>query len=208
MPVRSRFVLFTFCVALSLWTLVSAADAAEPNRPPAGLDESAGSVKREILAAVKLGLRQDLPADASRARKFVRVTERPFHVESTSTGALCRSITPNDPHVGHWIHVYVTQAGYRTLVNGKGEYPEGTLILKQKSVDQQARKTDLYTGMQKREKGYNPAAGDWEFFVLNSDATIVESVGRLRSCIGCHAPFRSTDFVSRRYVTAKDVARK
>jgi len=211
MRIRSRFALHAFCVVLS-WSFASAADVAKPNPPPAGLDKDA-SAKREILAAVRLGLRQDFPADAPRIKKLVGVTERPFYVEPTATSVACASVTQSNPMLDspreeHWIHVYVTPSGQRTLVTGKGEYPEGTLILKQKFFDEKGTKTDLYTGMRKREKGYNPAAGDWEFFVLNADATSVESVGRLRSCIGCHAPFRSTDFVSRRYVTAKDVARK
>ena len=42
------------------------------------------------------------------------------------------------------------------------------------------RRKALYTGMLKREKGYNPDAGDWEFFTLDSKAMLVTA--RVRTC--------------------------
>jgi hypothetical protein len=82
------------------------------------------------------------------------------------------------------------------ILSGKGTYPEGTMILKQKLSDAEGRRTDLYTGMLKREKGYNSTIGDWEFFVLDSKATAVTSAGKIESCIRCHKAYRDTDFVS------------
>jgi hypothetical protein len=94
------------------------------------------------------------------------------------------------------------------MMSGKGTYPTGTIILKEKFQDAAGTQTDLFTGMLKREKGYAPKTGDWEFFALNSDATAVTSAGNVQSCINCHAPLRDTDFVSRRYLTAKVAARR
>jgi hypothetical protein len=114
------------------------------------------------------------------------------------------SHVPPDPHEGKSIHVYVASRGYDTMKTGKGLYPRGTVILKEKFADAAGTKPVLFTGMLKHEKGYCAASGDWQFFVLNADATSI-TTGDTRSCVGCHAPFRDTDFVSRSYLTAKVV---
>jgi hypothetical protein len=54
--------------------------------------------------------------------------------------------------------------------------------------------------MLKREKGYHPEVGDWEFFVLNSNRTRVTELGRIESCIDCHTGYKNRDFVSRDYL--------
>jgi hypothetical protein len=182
--------------------------AADRNGPATVLNVVTRSEKQAILAYVKAVLREGAAPNSDREQKFVRVTNRPFHVVSPANSVACASGFPNNPHTGHWIHVFVTQGGYDAMRSGKGVYPKGTLILKQKFMDAAASKTDVFTGMLKREKGYNAEAGDWEFFVVNSNATTVRAAGRLESCIDCHAPFHSSDFVSRRYLTAKEITGK
>ena len=85
-------------------------------------------------------------------------------------------------------------------MTGKGTYPEGTVILKQKYLDEKASKTEFFTGMLKREEGYNPDAGDWEFFMLNASGTMVTANGRIESCVECHQKYAATDFVARDYL--------
>jgi hypothetical protein len=165
-------------------------------------------ISEEVLASIKLRLAEIDAPKSTRDAKLVRVTQEPFRVSPRSS-MLCRSPFPSDnplgPHEGHWIQVYVTPSGYDIIMSGKGVYPQGTVILKQKSRDGAGTKTVLFTGMLKREKGYNAEIGDWQFFVLDSDATTV-TTGNTRSCVQCHAPFHDTDFVSRSYVTSKAVA--
>jgi Cytochrome P460 len=160
------------------------------------------AVTDEILASIRLGLREAAAPKPARDAKLVRVTSKPFFVATI----LCEGAPPDDLHDGFWIHVYVTQKGRDTMMSGKGVYPKGTIILKQKFKDEAGTKTALFTGMLKREKGYDPEVGDWEFFVLNSEATAVRQARNIQSCIDCHAPFRASDFVSRRYLTAKGAA--
>jgi hypothetical protein len=107
---------------------------------------------------------------------------------------------PNGPHGDHWIAVFVTEDAAATMRSGTGIYPQGTIILKQKYADAAAKKTDLFTGMLKREQGYHPEVGDWEFFVLNSNRTRVSDLGRIESCVDCHVGFKDHDFVSRDYL--------
>jgi hypothetical protein len=160
------------------------------------------------LASIKHRLEEIGARESSRDDKLVRVTEQPFPVTSRFA-AMCAprpQQVPQDPHEGKSIHVFVTSGGYDTMKTGKGVYPRGTLILKEKFADAAGTKPVLFTGMLKRKKGYNAESGDWQFFVLNADATNV-TTDNTRSCISCHVPFRETDYVSRAYLKGTDVAR-
>jgi hypothetical protein len=159
-------------------------------------------LSQDALASIRVGLKEAGGPKPIRERKMVRITAKPFPVDTAQMQACRSGNSSNDPHQG-WIHVYVTQQGQDVMRTGKGVYPQGTVILKQKFSDPAGKYSDLFTGMVKREKGYNPEAGDWEFFALNSDATVSMTPHNVQSCIDCHAPFRATDFVSRRYLTAK-----
>jgi hypothetical protein len=100
------------------------------------------------------------------------------------------------------IHVYVTEAGVPMFRQRDGVFPVNTIVLKQKFSSLQASMPELYTGMIKREKGYNPRMGDWEFFTAKGDATAIISRGRIDSCMDCHQQFAKTDFVTKRYVSS------
>ncbi len=192
---------FLVAVSFSTSTAMLPGDQGAQSRVPglAALDE-------KELAALRVGLREAAGPDQSHPRKLVRITAEPFHVAAADF-ALCRAaIGPTDPHDG-WIHVYVTLGGQQVMQTGKGVYPPGTIILKQKLKDAAGKKAEFFTGMVKRAKGFNPEVGDWEFFVMNSEATVARPPLSVQSCVECHAPFRATDFVSRRYlVTARNAS--
>jgi Cytochrome P460 len=184
-------------IAVSFRAATLPGDQGDQSRVPA-----IAALGEKELAAIRIGLQEAAGPEQSHPRKLVRITAEPFHVEAADL-ALCRGpIGPSDPHDG-WIHVYVTQRGQQVMQSGKGVYPPGTMILKQKFSDADGKKAEYFTGMVKRAKGYDPEAGDWEFFVMNSEATVVRPPLNVQSCVDCHAPFRATDFVSRRYLTAK-----
>ncbi len=137
----------------------------------------------------------------AREAELIRVTEKPHQVPNL--GSLCSPPPAGSlftPHDEFWIHVFVTPEAAEVIKSGKGVYPEGTIILKQKFLDEAATQTEFFTGMRKREKGYNPAYGDWEFFTLDKTGTKVTARGKIDSCMDCHANFKATDFVSRKYL--------
>jgi hypothetical protein len=116
---------------------------------------------------------------------------------------VCSVVPPGrlfTPHDEFWIHVFINPEAADIIKSGKGVYPEGTIILKQKFLDAEAKQTEFYTGMRKREKDYNPRYGDWEFFTLDQAGTKVTARGKIDSCMDCHANWKETDFVSRKYL--------
>ena len=112
---------------------------------------------------------------------------------------LCAPPAFPSPHDNKFFDVYISQPGYPIILGGKGTYPEGTVILKQKYSDKSAKTTELYTGMLKREKGFNTLGGDWEYFVVSGDGKKVSERGAIQSCMQCHEMYSSTDYVTRHY---------
>jgi hypothetical protein len=169
-------------------------------------DEETG-LPEAVLTSIRLRLEEIGARQSTRDDKLVRVTQEPYSIRSRFA-AMCapgpQQVLP-DPHEGKSIHVFVTSRGYDTVKTGKGLYPRGTVILKEKFADAAGTKPLLFTGMLKCDTGYNTEAGDWQFFVLNADATTV-TTANTQSCIHCHAPFRKTDYVARTYLRGTDVA--
>jgi hypothetical protein len=138
----------------------------------------------------------------NRSATLASVTARPVYMESAAS-ALCADLSSVNaiaaPHEGRYIKVYISPESKQTLLEGKGVYPVGTLLVKEKCADAEFRKTELFTVMLKREAGYNSAAGDWEFLVLDRDARLTAN-GKIDSCMECHQRFQRTDYVSRVYL--------
>jgi hypothetical protein len=110
-----------------------------------------------------------------------------------------------NPHVYKFVKVFVTPAGEAAATGHECTHPPGTVLIKEKLPAASAggkkagTKPELFTGMLKRENGFNGEASDWEFFTVSGDATKITSRGKLNSCIECHKEFKQTDGVSRQF---------
>ena len=135
-----------------------------------------------------------------------RVTPAP-HRMADSTAALCRIAYNTNPHEGDtepaFCHVYVTQNGKGTMASGKGRYPQGAVLVKSKLASEKSNDPVLFTVMRKREAGYDPRNGDWEYAVLGGRSKRVLAQGRIESCISCHQKAASSDYVTRSYMKFK-----
>ncbi len=82
-------------------------------------------------------------------------------------------------------------------------FPVGSIIVKEKLATPSSSEPELLTVMTKREPGYNPRNGDWEYMALDGSGTKVQARGRLDRCQGCHILVKHTDYVSRNYLPYK-----
>jgi hypothetical protein len=134
--------------------------------------------------------------------KLTRVTEQRISRRAIHTDLCAPSDIPDHaklvgrPDVG--IHVYVTPASAGAFKDSAARFPVGTVVLKQKFPALNAKEADFYTGMLKRETGFNPGCGDWEFFTMAGDRRAVTARGRIESCMDCHRQYSKTDFVTKR----------
>lgn len=148
-------------------------------------------------------------AELTNKKLWTQVNDQPYHVSSQLDG-LCRAPMSQDykyeaersgnPHIAASIIVYVNNAGKQAMFEKQPHFPEGSIIVKQKLAPfYEHNQPVLYTVMRKREAGYNPAVGDWEFSVVSGDGKQLQASGKLENCQACHVGKKDTDFVFRPY---------
>jgi hypothetical protein len=148
-------------------------------------------------------------------KKWKKANPKPVRL-MTSFDLLCRGISQKElseqrgktPHFDRHITVYVNTVGEKAMMKG-GAFPVGSVIVKEKSnsaapLEAWDGRVVLSTVMIKREAGYNPACGDWQFAAINADATKTDGDGKLESCMKCHKEQAKKDYVFRTYINVKD----
>lgn len=140
-------------------------------------------------------------------RQWTRVNPVPavFHsqiaIQCAAPTARQTSMEEGNPHRDKFITVYVNDTGKRAMMEEKRpRFPEGTVIVKEKLASKDSSSPELLTAMIKREAGYNPENGNWEYMALDGTGKEVRARGRLESCQSCHRMAGDTDFVSRNYL--------
>jgi len=101
-----------------------------------------------------------------------------------------------------FVTVYVNRLGKPAMTEQKSPvFPVGAVIVKEKLSSRDSKSPELMTVMVKREKGYNPDAGDWEYSVIDGAGKKVVEQGKIQQCISCHdeSPARQSDHVFRQY---------
>ena len=122
--------------------------------------------------------------------------------------ALCAAPTPprsiessQNPHRQKYFVVYVNETGRVAMMSQlKPVFPEGSIIVKEKLLAQDDTSPELLTVMVKREQGFNPESGDWEYMVVSGSRTKIEARGKLANCQSCHASKGETDYIFRSYL--------
>lgn len=139
---------------------------------------------------------------------WTKVNVAPYYI-SSQLDSLCALPSPgsyqeerkSNPHAATFITVYVNPIGRSAMFEKESPvFPIGSVIVKHKQDRTMGHPSLLYTIMRKRNPGYNPSVGDWEFSVVNADGTTVEASGKLENCQGCHIKKPDSDFVFRPYV--------
>ena len=110
---------------------------------------------------------------------------------------------PDNPHRDKYFTVYVNDIGRTAMLKQQNpEFPEGSIIVKEKLPAKDSQKPELLTVMIKQKQGFNPASGDWEYIVLNGAGTRIEGRGKLENCQSCHISQQTKDYVFRTYLPA------
>ncbi|HKE49702.1 MAG TPA: cytochrome P460 family protein [Rhodanobacteraceae bacterium] len=124
------------------------------------------------------------------------VTPRPFPVDPFIAAACTSQVKPapsfSGPHAGSAISIYVNELA-RSALTEQSSFQSGSVIVKLKHGDaHDAHRTEAIGGMIKRDPGYDPAGGDWEFFYME-DGRLAS--GTLPECSACHAKATKRDRV-------------
>ena len=154
------------------------------------------------------GAKDEFRFDAAKLKDrntWIQVNNEPYQMPA-AVAALCApgALARPNPHDSAYITVYVNKAGREAMfAKQPQQFPEGSIIVKEKFHSPEDRKPLLYTIMRKREAGYNPKVGDWEFSVVGPNGTEMQAIGKLENCQGCHLSKSKSDFVFRPYVTSQ-----
>lgn len=105
------------------------------------------------------------------------------------------------PHLKKYISVFVNSVGREAMMTKQEpKFPVGSMVVKEKFGKPDSTNPELLTAMIKREAGYNPEGGDWEYLVLDGAASKIVERGKLTRCSGCHVPYKRSDFITRTYL--------
>jgi len=167
-----------------------------------------------IVLAPRLtqGTSDDFSFDAAKLKDttgWTKVNAEPYRMSSI-VNTLCglpskqrlEAERKTNPHAEAYITVYVNNTGREAMFAKESQtFPQGSVIVKEKIGHRiEGSKPLLYTIMRKREPGYNPNLGDWEFAVVGPNGKDVQGIGKLENCQNCHRTKRVSDFVYRSYV--------
>lgn len=115
-----------------------------------------------------------------------------------------RKLEEENPHHDKFVTVYVNEPGQRPLMEQKkSRYPQGSVIVKEKLTTKESTSPELLTVMMKRERGYNPKNGDWEYMVFDGAGQKLYARGKLDKCQACHQVYSNQDYVSRTYLPSE-----
>jgi hypothetical protein len=114
--------------------------------------------------------------------------------------ARCKSdsVLGVNPHEKAKFHTFANTQAALPLFDPWGKFAVGSLLVKEKFGGD--GKSQLFTGMWKREAGYFPELGDWEFFTVDGASNKILERGKLASCASCHQEMTKGDFVARDFV--------
>lgn len=142
-------------------------------------------------------------------RNWQKVNPTPELME-LRTSLLCARVTTSkgidvngstNPHHEKYITVYVNEIGRQAMMEqAKPTFPSGSIIVKEKLPDKTSHSPELLTVMIKKEKGFNPPSGDWEYLVVDGNGQSVQERGKLENCQSCHLSTPQTDYIFRSYL--------
>lgn len=133
------------------------------------------------------------PEQVLQAYPGYRVLENDRPVNEGLT-MLCRGPLPEEiaaaekvsgPHASSMMDVRGNALAEHALKTGAATFPPGSILVKDKYSQ------GGVAGMIKREAGYNPTSGDWEFFIQEKRGPLAK--GKLANCISCHATATGPD---------------
>ena len=149
------------------------------------------------------------PQDEIEFADWPAATDEPYLVSASFDGCL-----PGEPkaqealmrkHLGpHYQPAIVVRTNPEAISDfklGRFPLPVGTVIVKEKHLVASAEKPPVeYGAMIKREPGYDPDHGNWEYMYVTREPEKHIERGRISSCIECHDIAKDQDYLFRTYL--------
>jgi hypothetical protein len=157
------------------------------------------------------------PADGIDYSKWTALTPEPVAVHQEvftrciSTPATEKKIKDlkgrEGPHFTPGVKLFANAEAEKALkADLKAALPVGSTIVKEKFSDTKGALLLAYGAMIKREKGYDPEHGDWEYVYADLVAGAKPKIerGKIASCIRCHSIAKDRDYLYRKHLGAAE----
>jgi hypothetical protein len=106
------------------------------------------------------------------------------------------------PHFVPQVRYLVNPTGEAAVRGGPFPVPVGTTVVKVKAWPEYPDQGEWFAAMTKREAGYDPPNGDWEYLTARQEGGDWKTErGKLTECAACHRQAARTDFLFRGYLT-------
>ena len=102
-------------------------------------------------------------------------------------------------HISSYGLVFANDIAREDFAAKLQSFRPGAIIVREKLTEVNGQTPELLAVMIKHEKGFNRAANDWEFLILNGAATKVKHREKNGDCLTCHVSQKANDFVYRDY---------
>lgn len=96
--------------------------------------------------------------------------------------------------------IFANEPALAEINKAEPHFAAGSIIVREKLARENDATPEVVTVMIKRENGFSPKTGDWEFFVLEGTLEKVEKRETIGSCAKCHAQAEKTDWVFKSYL--------
>lgn len=148
----------------------------------------------------KLAFTGSFLSEITKADNFAAVTKERYLMAPDTEMRCAFPLNWHEVHGPRYCEVYITKDSLPMIQKGIDDYPIGTIIVKWKFDKKEGGSRELATVMRKMPPGYSVQHGDWEFAVVNANATQVLARGRIDSCMNCHDNYKTTGYVTREYL--------
>ena len=91
--------------------------------------------------------------------------------------------------------VFVNELASKSIKTQSKPFPEGSIIVREKPSKSGDKDPEVLAVMIKRESGFNPDGGDWQFLLINGPRTKVKLNQKTGQCLDCHSTQAKTDYV-------------
>lgn len=101
---------------------------------------------------------------------------------------------PSAQHNGDHVRSYMNDVAAAALAGFSGEFPDGSILVKEQYADAAGTTLNGHTVMWKRA-GFDPAHGDWYWVAFTGTGETTVHNGMAAYCYDCHAAATANDWV-------------
>lgn len=101
---------------------------------------------------------------------------------------------PSNQHNGDYVRSYMNDVAADALSSFSGEFPAGSILVKEQYADAEGKTLNGHTVMWKRA-GYDAEHGDWYWVAFTGAGATTSHDGMASYCYECHAAVEANDWV-------------